>query len=425
MLKAVPGTNDVFAQAKEYPFREPVFRYITTTAEEVLRGAGAQMIHTPIFEYLEVFQKGVGLTSDIVVKKEMFVLEDRGGRLLALRPEPTAAIVRAYNEHGMKVWPQPVRLFTWGPIFRGERQQKGRYKQFHQVDYEALGLSDPLLDAEAIALMVRIYKTLGLRDLEVKLGSVGDPEDRVRYNQYLRELFSPYAKDLSEDSRVRLETNPMRILDSKSEADQQIAADLQVRPMLEFLGDASRAFHEKVCHYLGQLGVPFTVDPSIVRGLDYYVRTAWEVHHTQIGAKSALGGGGRYDGLSEMLGGPPVPGVGFGIGIERVAIALEEEGVAISPDPSPTLYLAPLDEAAKIEALALAEQLRPKVPVELGYTPKSPRKALEDALKKGARYIGFLGEGERAKGVITLKHLESGEQKELEPLQLHSLFEGP
>jgi len=424
MLKAVPGTNDVFAQAKEYPFREPVFRYIVQTAEEVLRGAGAQMIHTPIFEYLEVFQKGVGLTSDIVVKKEMFVLEDRGGRLLALRPEPTASIVRAYNEHGMKVWPQPVRLFTWGPIFRGERQQKGRYKQFHQVDYEALGLADPLLDAEAIALMVRIYKTLGLRGLEVRLGSVGDPADRLRYNQYLRGLFEPYAQALSEDSRTRLETNPMRILDSKSERDQQIIAELQPRPMLEFLGQEARAFHEQVCRYLDRLGVVYVVDPSMVRGLDYYVRTAWEVHHAQIGAKSALGGGGRYDGLSEMLGGPPLPGVGFGIGVERLAIALEQEGLGIPADPGPTLYLAPLDEAAKIEALALAEQLRPKISVEIGYTPKSPRKALEDALKKGARYVGFLGESERAKGVITLKHLESGEQKELEPLQLHHLFAG-
>lgn len=425
MLKAVPGTNDILAQAKEYPFREPVFRYIVSTAEEVLRGAGAQMVYTPIFEYLEVFQKGVGLTSDIVVKKEMFVFEDRGGRLLALRPEPTAAIVRAYNEHGMKVWPQPVRLFTWGPIFRGERQQKGRYKQFHQVDYEALGLSDPLLDAEAIALMVRIYKTLGLKNLEVKLGSVGDPEDRVRYNQYLRELFGPYAKDLSEDSRVRVEANPMRILDSKSERDQALIAELQPKPMLAFLGPAAQKFHQQVCNYLDRLGVAYTVDPNLVRGLDYYVRTAWEVHHAGIGAKSALGGGGRYDGLSEMLGGPPLPGVGFGIGVERLAIALEQEGVALPADPSPTLYLAPLDEAAKIEVLALAEQLRPKIHVEIGYTPKSPRKALEDALKKGARYVGFIGEAERARGVVTLKHLETGEQRALEPLQLHSLFEGP
>ncbi|GIW24254.1 MAG: hypothetical protein KatS3mg069_0521 [Meiothermus sp.] len=273
--------------------------------------------------------------------------------------------------------------------------------------------------------MVRIYKTLGLKHLEVRLGSVGDPEDRLRYNEYLRELFRPHAERLSEDSRVRLEANPMRILDSKSEADQQLVTQLQVKPMLEFLGDESRAFHERVCSYLERLGVPFVVDPSIVRGLDYYVRTAWEVHHAQIGAKSALGGGGRYDGLSEMLGGARVPGVGFGIGVERVAIALEQEGVPIPPDPSPTLYLAPLDEAGKIEALVLAEQLRPKVYVEIGYTPKSPRKALEDALKKGAQYVGFLGEGERAKGVVTLKHLQSGEQKALEPLQLHSLFEGP
>lgn len=423
MLRAVPGSNDIFPQAKEYPFREPVFRHIVRTAEEVLRNAGAQMIHTPIFEQLEVFQRGVGLTSDIVVKKEMFVLEDRGGRLLALRPEPTAAVVRAYNEHGMKVWPQPVRLFTWGPIFRGERPQKGRYRQFHQVDYEALGLADPLLDAEAIALMVRIYRTLGLRNLEVRLGSVGDPEDRARYNQYLRGLLMPHADRLSEESRARLEANPMRILDSKSEQDQAVLAELGVRPMLEFLGEEAQAFHEQVCRYLERLGVAYTVDPSLVRGLDYYVRTAWEVHHMAIGAKSALGGGGRYDGLSEMLGGPRVPGVGFGIGIERVAIALEQEGVVVPPDPSPTLYLAPLDEPAKIEALALAEQLRPRVYVEIGYTPKSPRKALEDALRKGAQYVGFLGEAERARGVITLKHLQSGEQREVEPFQLHSLFE--
>jgi len=216
----------------------------------------------------------------------------------------------------------------------------------------------------------------------------------------------------------------MRILDSKSERDQQIIAELQPRPMLEFLGQEARAFHEQVCRYLDRLGVAYTVDPCMVRGLDYYIRTAWEVHHARIGAKSALGGGGRYDGLSEMLGGPPLPGVGFGIGVERLAIALEQEGLGIPADPGPTLYLAPLDEAARIEALALAEQLRPKISVEIGYTPKSPRKALEDALKKGARYVGFLGESERAKGVITLKYLESGEQKELEPPQLHRLFAG-
>ncbi|MER3443923.1 MAG: histidine--tRNA ligase [Meiothermus sp.] len=413
MLTSVPGTNDVFAQSKEYPFREPVFRYITQTAEKVLRSSGAQMIHTPIFEYAEVLQKGVGVTSDIVVKKEMYTFEDRGGRVLGLRPEPTASIVRAYNQHGMKVWPQPVRLFTWGPIFRAERHQKGRYKQFHQVDYEALGSADPLVDAEAIALMVQIYRALGLKGLEVKLGSVGDPEDRVRYNDYLRGLFRPYAQELSEDSRVRLESNPMRILDSKSETDQRIVAEVGVRPMLEFLGPEARTFHESVAGYLEKLGVPFTVDPSIVRGLDYYVRTAWEVHHSRIGAKSALGGGGRYDGLSEMLGGPRVPGVGWGIGVERVAIALEQEGVEIPADPVPDLYLVPLDEAAKLEALQIAQQLRPAFRVEMAYAPKSARKGLEEALKREARFVGLLGEAERVRGVVTLKHLETGDQREV------------
>lgn len=412
MLRSVPGTNDFFSKSKEYAFREPVFRHIIESAQRVLSASGAQTIHTPIFEYAEVLQKGVGTTSDIVVKKEMYTLEDRGGRILGLRPEPTASIVRSYNEHGMKVWPQPVRLFTWGPIFRAERHQKGRYKQFHQVDYEALGSSDPLVDAETIALMVQIYRELGLKHLEVKLGTVGDPEDRLRYNAYLRELFRPHAQELSEDSRTRLESNPMRILDSKSAADQQIASGLGVRPMLEFLGEEARAFHQAVVRYLEALEVGFSIDPSIVRGLDYYVRTAWEVHHANIGAKSALGGGGRYDGLSEMLGGPRVPGVGFGIGIERVAIAMEEEGVEVPTSPNPDLYLAPLDEAAKVEALQLAQKLRPQLRVEIGYSVKKVGKALEDATKKGARYAGLLGEGERMNRV-TLKNLASGKQTQV------------
>lgn len=414
MLKSVPGTNDIFAQSKEYPFREPVFHHILKTAQKVLSSSGAGVIHTPIFEYAEVLQKGVGVTSDIVVKKEMYTFEDRGGRVLGLRPEPTASIVRSYNEHGMKVWPQPVRLYTWGPIFRAERQQKGRYKQFHQVDYEALGSADPLVDAESIALMVQVYRELGLQELEVKLGSVGDPEDRTRYNAYLRERFRPHAEALSEDSRVRLESNPMRILDSKSEEDQKIVQELGIRSMLEFLGPEARSFHEAVARYLEALGVPFSVDPNIVRGLDYYVRTAWEVHHAGIGAKSALGGGGRYDGLSEMLGGPRVPGVGFGIGVERVAIALQEEGVAVPEPPTPDLYLAPLDQAAKGEALQLAQKLRPQFRVEIGYNVKKVGKALEEALRKRSKYVGFLGESERQQREVSLKHLSSGQQVRLE-----------
>lgn len=423
MLKSVPGTSDLFAQNPEYAFREPVFRHITEKASQVLAASGAQMLHTPIFEYAEVFQKGVGATSDIVVKKEMYTFLDRGDRLLALRPEPTAAIVRAYNQHGMKVWPQPVRLYTYGPIFRAERQQKGRYKQFHQVDYEALGSSDPLLDAESIGLMVQVLQAIGLKDFEVKLGSVGDPQDRLDYNRYLREQLSPFQSALSPDSQSRLESNPMRILDSKEERDQNILRQLKLKPLLEFLGPAARGFHQQVAAYLDAAGIPYTVDPSIVRGLDYYVRTAWEVHHGQIGAKSALGGGGRYDGLSEMLGGKPLPGVGFGMGIERLAIALEQEGVPIIASNSSQVYVVPLDEAAKAEAFQLVQRLRPAVGAEMSYTVRKPAKAFEEATKRNVRYVVFLGQSERDKGVLSLKDLQSGLQQELSQSDLVALLQ--
>ena len=413
MLKSVPGTNDYLPSHKEAAFREPVVRHVTETARKILESAGAKMVYTPIFEYAEVFQKGAGLTSDIVVKKEMYTFLDRGERLLALRPEPTASVVRAYNQNGMRNEAQPVRLFTWGPIFRAERHQKGRYKQFHQVDYEVLGSADPLVDAETIALMVMIYKSLGLSQISVKLGSVGDPNDRVSYNAYLRELFSPYADELSEDSRVRLESNPMRILDSKSVGDQEIISKLSVKPMLDFLGAEARTFHEAVMGYLSAMGIIFEVDPNIVRGLDYYVRTAWEVHHEGVGAKSALSGGGRYDGLSEMLGGPPLPGVGFGIGIERVGIALEAEGIDFPSSWKMDLFIVPLDEAAKGEALVLANQLRPEANVEVGNLAKKIGKGFEQAERKGGIYILFLGETERSSDVLKIKNLQTGTEHSL------------
>jgi histidyl-tRNA synthetase len=416
MLRSVPGTFDLLPQGQ--PLSEPAFRAIVQAAEAVLQASGAIPVATPILEYAELFQRGVGVTSDIVVRKEMYTLSDRGERLLALRPEPTAALVRAYHEHGMKVWPQPVRLYTYGPIFRAERHQRGRYRQFHQIDYEALGLSDPLLDAEAIALMVRIYQHLGLRQLEVRLASLGDPADRQRYNAYLRELLAPHAERLSPESQSRLELNPLRILDSKSDTDQALLEELSPEPLSAFLGPAAQAFQEAVERYLKALGIPFVYDPKLVRGLDYYVRTAWEVHHQGVGAKSALGGGGRYDGLSEMLGAGPLPGVGFGIGIERLALALSQEGWSPPAPPRPDLIVAPLDDEARLEALRLAEALRPEIRVELLYTPRAPGKALEEALKRKARFIAFLGSEERAKGELTLRDLDRGEQRSLSLSQL-------
>lgn len=403
---AVKGAKDLFGEELRLHQR------IVAQARVVLESAGAVELITPIFEETHVFEKGVGASTDIV-RKEMFTFQDRGGRSLTLRPEGTAAMVRAYLEHGMKVWPQPVRLWMAGPMFRAERPQKGRYRQFHQVDYEALGPEDPLLDAEAIALLWTILRELGLRGLLVKLSSVGDPEDRARYNAYLREVLGPYREELSEDSKERLLLNPMRILDSKSEKDQALLKELGVRPMLDFLGEAARAHLLAVEAHLRALGIPYELDPALVRGLDYYVRTAFEVHHQEIGAQSALGGGGRYDGLSELLGGPRVPGVGFAFGVERVALALEAEGVAPPPEKGPDLYLIPLTGEGVGAAFRLAQRLRPRVRAEFSLSPKKPAKGLEEALKRRAAFVGFLGEEELRLGEVTLKHLATGEQVRL------------
>lgn len=403
---AVKGAKDLFGEELRLHQR------IVAQARVVLESAGAVELITPIFEETHVFEKGVGASTDIV-RKEMFTFQDRGGRSLTLRPEGTAAMVRAYLEHGMKVWPQPVRLWMAGPMFRAERPQKGRYRQFHQVDYEALGSEDPLLDAEAIALLWTILRELGLRGLLVKLSSVGDPEDRARYNAYLREVLGPYREELSEDSKERLLLNPMRILDSKSEKDQALLKELGVRPMLDFLGEAARAHLLAVEAHLRALGIPYELDPALVRGLDYYVRTAFEVHHQEIGAQSALGGGGRYDGLSELLGGPRVPGVGFAFGVERVALALEAEGVAPPPEKGPDLYLIPLTGEGVGAAFRLAQRLRPRVRAEFSLSPKKPAKGLEEALKRRAAFVGFLGEEELRLGEVTLKHLATGEQVRL------------
>ncbi|MFN3368151.1 MAG: histidine--tRNA ligase [Thermus sp.] len=403
---AVRGTKDLFGKELR------LHQHIVATARRVLEAAGALELITPVFEETQVFEKGVGIATDIV-RKEMFTFQDRGGRSLTLRPEGTAAMVRAYLEHGMKVWPQPVRLWMAGPMFRAERPQKGRYRQFHQVNYEALGSESPVLDAEAVVLLYESLKELGLRNLTVKLSSVGDPGDRARYNAYLREVLLPHREALSQDSQERLELNPMRILDSKSEQDQALLRELGIRPMLDFLGEEARAHLKAVERHLERLSVPYQLDPTLVRGLDYYVRTAFEVHHAEIGAQSALGGGGRYDGLSALLGGPRVPGVGFAFGVERVALALETEGFGLSEERGPDLYLIPLTEGAVAEAFYLAERLRPRLRVEYGLTPKKPGKGVEEALKRGAAFAGFLGEDELKGGEVTLKRLSTGEQVRL------------
>ena len=399
---AVKGTYDVLPDA------QPRWYALLATTRRVFGRAGVDELSTPIFEHSEVFEKSVGESADLVVQKEMYRFDDRGGRALTLRPEFTAGVLRAYIEHGMHTWPAPVKLWSAGPAFRAENVQRGRYRQFHQVNCELIGGASALLDAEAIALLVDVLAALGLTGVHVKVGSVGDPEDRARYNAYLREALEPLAGDLSETSRERLRLNPMRVLDSKDPGDQVLVARLQ-RP-LERLGDEARSHFERVTNVLSAWGVPFEVDPGIVRGLDYYRRTAFEVHHSAIGAQSALGGGGRYDGLIAQLGGPDVPGIGWAFGIERVLDALGDTGVAAARRERALAYLVALDDDAVAELAALARELRAEHRIEHGYVARNPGKGLRDADRSGARFAVLRGTREREQAAFVVKDLRSGAQ---------------
>jgi histidyl-tRNA synthetase len=415
-LQAVKGTHDIL------PADQDPWRKVHDAARTVLERAGAGRITTPVFEYAEVFEKSVGESADLVVQKEMYTFEDRGGRLLTLRPEFTAGVMRAFIENGMHTWPMPVKLWSDGPLFRAENVQRGRYRQFHQVNFEILGLTQAVTDAEAIALLHRTLEACGLTRHRVRLGSVGDPADRAAYNAYLREALAPLAEELSETSRERLRLNPMRVLDSKDARDQELIRTLK-RP-LDLLGDDARAHFEAVQRHLRSWGVPFDIDPAIVRGLDYYRRTAFEAHYEGIGAQSALGGGGRYDGLIENLGGPAMPGVGWAFGTERVLDAMAQEDGGTTEPAGPLLFLVPLDDEAVDEVSALAHRLRERFAVSFAYQRRNPGKGLKEADRAGAVYAGLLGSSERALGALRIKHLASGEQLEIGLAQLADFLEG-
>lgn len=417
MIQRPKGTHDHLPDGSpklSTETRKAAFGHVQRVARRVLERAGAQEIDTPLFEELEVVQRGVGGSTDIV-NKEMFrvyYFGDHGGYVL--RPEGTAAIVRAYLQNGLKQLPSPLKLWLHGPMFRAENVQKGRLRQFHQIDCEILGAESPMADAEAIALMVKVVRELGLKQVTVRLGSVGDPEDRQRYNDYLRELYGPRAAELSEDSQRRLQTNPMRIIDSKSEGDARITAELQPRPMLDFLGEEALAHWQAVQRHLDAMGVNYTIDSSIVRGLDYYRRTAWELHHDNVGAKSALGGGGRYDGLATELGSKEtVPGIGWAFGIERILLAMEAEGIEIPTAEGPLLYVAALEEEALGMAATLVNEARDFFAADFAYKPLKVPAAFKNAERRGAAHVLLLGSNELESGQCTIKRLSDGESTSL------------
>ncbi|GAA4021325.1 histidine--tRNA ligase [Deinococcus rubellus] len=405
------GSSGSHSRTNRSDTRAEAFAQVVETARRVLTRGGARLIQTPIFEEADLVKRGVGGSTDIV-RKEMFTVHyfgDHGGFIL--RPEGTAGIVRAYLENGLKQWPSPLKLWTHGPMFRAENVQKGRLRQFHQVDYEVIGAADALVDAEAIELMVQVVQALGLKGARVKLGSIGDPADRGHYNDYLRETFTPHTERLSDDSKDRLDRNPMRILDSKSQGDQTLISELGVKPMLDFLGEAAAAHFAQVRGYLDTWGVEYDLDPSIVRGLDYYRRTAWELHHEGVGAKSALGGGGRYDGLAAELGGPETPAVGWAFGIERILIALDAEGVQLPEQAGPLVFVAALDPEHTGLAAQVALQARQVAHAEFAYRALKPGNVFKEAERRGAIYAALIGSDEAASQNVTLKHLQTGEQR--------------
>jgi histidyl-tRNA synthetase len=429
-LKAVRGTRDLL------PDQTPLWNRVEATARAVFARYGFGEIRTPIFEATELFARGVGEETDIV-SKEMFTWEDRArassekAQQLTLRPENTAGVVRAYIEHKLGETGQLQKLYYIGPQFRRERPQRGRYRQFWQIGSEVIGpqtsgSESPLRDAEVLEMLASLLDELGIRDWKLELNSVGSSDDRVRYNAALREALQPVKHLMCEDNQRRAETNPLRVLDSKDEADQAIIDALP--KIADYLGPESKAHFEAVLAALDACGVPYHLNPRLVRGLDYYTRTTFEFTVTTgLGTQNALLGGGRYDGLSEMLGGPRAPGIGFAIGEDRLILTLQAQieqdklgapgpasGTRESGAPKLDAYIAPLGTAQNPAALALAKELRAAgLTVEVGDGSFKLRKSF-DIADTLARHIILLGEDEVASGTATVKTFATGEQIKVE-----------
>jgi histidyl-tRNA synthetase len=399
-LQPVRGTHDLL------PDEHRRFVHVVDTARDVARLYGYREMATPVFEFTELFARGIGETTD-VVSKEMYTFSDRGGESLTLRPEYTAGICRAFISNGELAQQLPLKLFAAGPMFRYERPQKGRQRQFHQIDLEVLGAPEPGADIEVISVAADILARLGvLERCVLKLNSLGDRESRATYRKVLVDYYSDHVAGLSEDSRDRLRRNPLRILDSKDEADKRINANAP--SLADHLNQASRDFFKSVQDGLSAAGVPFEIDPALVRGLDYYTHTAFEFVTTHIGAQGTVIGGGRYDGLIAELGGPQTAGIGWAGGIERL-IMLANEPAAL---PRPVV-IAPLGAAAEAKALSIARVLRRAgIAVEQDYRGNMKRR-MQRANKLNARAAIIIGDDELAKGVVQLKDLDSGEQREV------------
>ena len=386
-----------------------LWRHIHDAAERVAARFDYQEITTPIVEDVHVFSRTAGEESDIV-SKEMYVFDDRGGDTIALRPEGTAPVARAYIEHGMASRPQPLRLWYLGPFFRYDRPQAGRFRQLWQFGVELIGDPSPAADAEVIDLQRSHFEELGLTNLTLRVNSIGTPDTRRRYIEALREHFAPHLASLSPDSQRRYETNTLRMLDSKEDAAHPTFESAP--SILDHLDDEDTAHFAQVRAYLDALDIPYVVDPRIVRGLDYYTRTVWEFEPTDAAGQSTVGAGGRYDGLIELLGGPHTPAVGFGTGIDRIAINLRDRGLAGTIEVAPPdVMTIPLGERGPAAAFKVAALLRARgIRVRNGTPGRSMRAQLRAVDAARARFALIIGDDEAANGTAALKHMAGGEQ---------------
>ncbi|MDD1058962.1 histidine--tRNA ligase [Streptomyces cocklensis] len=400
-FQAPKGTYDLL------PPDSAVYLAVREAIAAPARRAGYGYVETPGFETVELFSRGVGESTDIVTK-EMYTLTTKGGTQLALRPEGTASVLRAALEANLhKAGNLPVKLWYSGSYYRYERPQAGRYRHFSQVGAEAIGAEDPMLDAELIILADEAYRSLGLRGYRLLLNSLGDRECRPAYRTALQDFLR--GLELDEDTRRRIDINPLRVLDDKREAVQR---QLEGAPLIaDHLCEACKAYHEQVRELLTAAGVAYEDDPRLVRGLDYYTRTTFEFVHDGLGSQSAVGGGGRYDGLSEMIGGPSLPSVGWALGVDRTVLALRVEGVELALPAVTDVYAVPLGEEARRALFrAVTELRRAGVAADFAYGGKGMKNAMKSANRSGARFALVAGDRDLAEGVVQLKDLESGDQ---------------
>jgi histidyl-tRNA synthetase len=410
-IRSVKGTRDLL------PPDTNLWQRVEAEAHRIFAAYHYGEIRTPILEETALFARSVGADTDIVMK-EMYTFRDRDDEPLTLRPEATASVVRAYIEHSLYNQGGVLKLYYLGPMFRRERPQKGRYRQFYQIGAEVLGSQSPLVDAEVLEMLVLFLERVGIREYQLLLNSVGCPKCRGEYLKILREALEAVKDSMCGDCQRRADTNPLRVLDCKVEADQPIIEKLP--KIIDHLDPECRQHFDRVTSELQARGLSYQITPRLVRGLDYYTRTTFEITSGALGAQNAVVGGGRYDGLSEMLGGPPTPGMGFSIGLDRMILAVQAAAVFESEAPL-AAYIVWMGEAALTPAAALARELRAQgLSVEIDYDPMKIKKAMGVASKLQARFAIIIGEGELSTGRYQLKDMGSGQQQEIEPQTIAS-----